>query len=112
VTLVEHDARAARVIRENIATVGASGVELVETTVERFLGRDPRRYDIVFLDPPYAEPVTEILARLVAAGWLAVDAVVGIERASRGPGPRWPEGIEALRSRRYGDSTLWYGRAS
>jgi 16S rRNA (guanine966-N2)-methyltransferase len=111
VTLVERDARAARVIRGNVAALGAAGVDVVESSVVKFLGREPLRYDVVFLDPPYADPVAEVLGLLVT-GWLATDAVVCVERATRDGGPAWPEGIRALRSRRYGDSTLWYGRAS
>ncbi|HWC34792.1 MAG TPA: 16S rRNA (guanine(966)-N(2))-methyltransferase RsmD [Mycobacteriales bacterium] len=116
VILVERDARAARVIRQNVAALSAAGVELVESSVERFLERDPAAaggcFDIVFLDPPYAEPVDTVLARLRAGGWLASGAIVCVERSSRDPALSWPEGIEELRSRRYGDSTLWYGRAS
>jgi 16S rRNA (guanine966-N2)-methyltransferase len=111
VGLVEREARAARAIRANIAALGSSDVTLVESTVKKFLERAPVAYDVVFIDPPYADPVTETLAALIN-GWLAVDAVVCVERATRDVGPPWPEGIEAVRSRRYGDSTLWYGRAS
>ncbi|HVS67403.1 MAG TPA: 16S rRNA (guanine(966)-N(2))-methyltransferase RsmD [Mycobacteriales bacterium] len=112
VTLVERDPKAARVIRSNIAAIEAAGVELVESSVERFLAGDPVSYDIVFIDPPYADPVDDVLARLVSGGWLATGAVVCVERASRDDALSWPEGLEVLRSRRYGDSTLWYGRAS
>jgi 16S rRNA (guanine966-N2)-methyltransferase len=111
VTLVERDPRAAKVIRDNAAALGVSDVEVVASSVAKFLDHGPRPYAIVFLDPPYADPVEETLLAL-AAGWLAAGAVVCVERASRDRGPRWPRGIDALRSRRYGDSTLWYGRAS
>ena len=40
------------------------------------------------------------------------DAVVVVERSSRDPAWNWPEGFEALRSREYGEGTLWYGRAA
>jgi 16S rRNA (guanine966-N2)-methyltransferase len=33
-----------------------------------------------------------------------------VERDTRGAAVTWPHGIEEDRSRRYGDSTLWYGR--
>lgn len=111
VTLVERDPKAARAVRANIAVIGGAEVNLVESTVERFLAGDPRPFDVVFLDPPYADPVEEVLGRL-PSGWLAADAVVCVERASRDAGLTWPRGIEALRSRRYGDSALWYGRVS
>ena len=111
VTLGERDPKAARGIRSNVAALGAANVALVEASVERFLSGDPTPYELVFIDPPYADSVAATLSAL-ADGWLASDAVVCVERASRDGSVRWPEGIEALRSRRYGDSALWYGRAS
>lgn len=70
---------------------------------------------MVFLDPPYAVPdeeLGEILLTLRAGHWLAQDALVTVERSTRGGDFRWPEGFEGLRSRRYGEGTLWYGRAA
>jgi 16S rRNA (guanine966-N2)-methyltransferase len=111
VTLVEQDAGAVRVIRQNLAAVDARDVEVVAAPVGRFLAGLSRSFQAVFLDPPYAEPVDETLVAL-ADGWLAADAVVCVERASRDAAMRWPAGLSPLRSRRYGDTTLWYGRAS
>jgi 16S rRNA (guanine966-N2)-methyltransferase len=112
VTLVERDARVARIIRANVAAVAAAGVAVIEAKVERFLEGDPTPYDVVFLDPPYADPVDAILDRIATGGWLAPSAIVCVERASRDATLEWPAGITAVRSRRYGDTTLWYGRAS
>jgi 16S rRNA (guanine(966)-N(2))-methyltransferase RsmD len=119
VLLVESDARAARVIRENIARLDAApGATLRSAPVEQVLAAGPpdgTPYDIVFADPPYAVLAKEIetmLAALVDGGWLATDAVVVLERSSRGPGPTRVEGITEVRSRRYGETTLWYGRRS
>jgi len=33
-----------------------------------------------------------------------------LERSRRDPAPEWPDGIEPLRERRYGETLLWYGR--
>ena len=44
-------------------------------------------------------------------GWLVPGALVVIERSARSPEPVWPAGFEEIRSRRYGESTLWYGHA-
>jgi 16S rRNA (guanine966-N2)-methyltransferase len=83
VLLVEHGARASRVIRENIEAIGLPGAVLAADRVERVLARGPAsagsqdgpafagsqdgpapaggrddaeggRYDVVFADPPYA----------------------------------------------------------
>ena len=116
--LVENNATAVRVIRSNVADLGLPGVEVVAADVERFLtqqapatsSREP--FTIVFLDPPYATAVGPALASLVAGRWLAAGATVVVERASRDGAVDWPTGITPERSRRYGDSTLWYGRPS
>jgi 16S rRNA G966 N2-methylase RsmD len=72
----------------------------------------PRRFDIAFLDPPYADPVEAALELLTIEGWLSEDATVVVERASRSGAITWPLGWSEHRRRRYGDSTLWYGRRS
>jgi 16S rRNA (guanine966-N2)-methyltransferase len=113
VLLVERDAKAARAIRANIGAVGLPGVELRTDTVERVLAAaPPAPYDVAFLDPPYADPVEEVLARLVSGGWLVPDALVAVERATRDAALAWPDGLVALKSKRYGEATLWYGRRS
>jgi len=38
--------------------------------------------------------------------------LVVVERPTRGATWVWPEGFAGLRSRRYGEATLWYGRAA
>ncbi|WP_433391239.1 16S rRNA (guanine(966)-N(2))-methyltransferase RsmD [Micromonospora sp. KLBMP9576] len=118
VLLVESDPRAARVIRENVATLHAApAARLVAGKVATVLagGPDGGPYDVVFADPPYAVPDAEIAAMLTAlvdGGWLAPDALVVLERASRGGPVEWVQGITGERSRRYGETTLWYGRRS
>ncbi|MFB7475534.1 16S rRNA (guanine(966)-N(2))-methyltransferase RsmD [Kitasatospora sp. NPDC056184] len=117
VLLVEADAQAARVIRENVRTIGLPGALVKAARAEKVIaGPAPEApYDLVFLDPPYAvtdDEVREMLITLLAGGWLAGDALVTVERSTRGGEFGWPEGFEVLRSRRYGEGTLWYGRAA
>jgi len=113
VLLVEHGARARNVIRENIEAIGLPGAVLATGTVERVLARGPDgdRYDVVFADPPYALPqagVSRFLSLLDGHGWLALGALVIVERATRSGPPNWPEGFMSVRSRRYGEATFWY----
>lgn len=110
--LVEANARAARVIRENIRTLGLPGAELAVDKAERVACRTPEEpYDFVFADPPYAVPdgaVVGLLEALRDNGWLAPGALVAVERASRGEPVAWPEGYEPERERRYGEATFYY----
>ncbi|OIV36707.1 16S rRNA (guanine(966)-N(2))-methyltransferase RsmD [Mangrovactinospora gilvigrisea] len=115
--LAEADARAARTIRANIAALGLPGAELRPGKAEAVAaGPAPAQpYDVVFLDPPYAvtdDHLAGLLTRLRDGGWLAPEALVAVERATRGGTFAWPPGFEPLRSRRYGEGTLWYGRAA
>ncbi len=118
VLMIEADARAIRVIRGNIAAVGLAGARVLAGRVERALARGPGSEpprDLVFADPPYAAAdadVSAVLAALLAGGWLAPAAIVAVERATRSGPPAWPPGYAADRARRYGEATLWYGRAA
>uniref|UniRef100_A0AAU2V2D9 16S rRNA (Guanine(966)-N(2))-methyltransferase RsmD n=1 Tax=Streptomyces sp. NBC_00003 TaxID=2903608 RepID=A0AAU2V2D9_9ACTN len=115
--LVEADGRAARTVRDNVAALKLPGAEVRTGKAEQIVTgpapADP--YDVVFLDPPYAvtdDDLREILLTLRRGGWLAEDCLVTVERSTRGGEFGWPEGFEALRARRYGEGTLWYGRAA
>jgi 16S rRNA (guanine966-N2)-methyltransferase len=112
--LVEADARAVRTVRDNVRTLGLPGAEVRAGKAEQIVtGPAPAvPYDLVFLDPPYGvtdEDLREILLTLRTQGWLTGEAVVTVERSTRGGEFGWPEGYEPLRSRRYGEGTLWYG---
>jgi 16S rRNA (guanine966-N2)-methyltransferase len=120
--LVESDSKAAKTIRDNIVTLRVGPVaRLVTAKVEQVLAAEPEggAYDVVFADPPYAvgdQDVTELQQALVDHGWLAPGAVVVLERSTRtavrGTPLTWVDGITADRSKRYGETTLWYGRRS
>jgi 16S rRNA (guanine966-N2)-methyltransferase len=115
VQLVESDPRAAAVIKANITAVGLPGATLAVDRVERLLAHPPAdkksQFDLVIADPPYAvteEAVTRVLT-LLQAGWLADDALLVIERATRSGPVDWPPGFLPGKSRRYGEATFWYG---
>ncbi|GAA4247961.1 16S rRNA (guanine(966)-N(2))-methyltransferase RsmD [Dactylosporangium darangshiense] len=114
VLLAEADAKAARVIRGNVAALGVGDrVRLVTDKVERLVAGEPgERYDAVFIDPPYAVTDDRVRAVLeaLAARWLAPDAVVVVERSSRGAPLAWPDGLGQVAERRYGETALWYAR--
>ena len=116
--LVESDGKAARTIRDNIVSLRVGGsARLVTGKVSQVVAAPPEGgpYDVVFADPPYAVPeddMLELQQDLLTNGWLTPDAVVVLERASRGDPLTWVDGITADRSKRYGETTLWYGRRS
>jgi 16S rRNA (guanine966-N2)-methyltransferase len=117
VLLVEADMRAVRTVRANVRALGLPGAEVrAERAQKAIAGPAPAEpYDVVFLDPPNAvsdAELCEILVTLRARRWLAQEAFATVERSTRGGDFRWPEGFDGLRARRYGEGTLWYGRAA
>lgn len=115
-TAVEHDRRTARLVEANARDVGLGPVEVVARAVDRVLATAPRAaYDLVLADPPYdvtEAEVSRVLALLVEHGWVAPDATVVLERSARSPEPAWPTGLEPERRRAYGETALWYVRAT
>lgn len=114
-TFVEQDRRTATLISRNAKALGFAA-DVIAHSVGTVLSGAPRAsYDVVFLDPPYPLPDAEVdadLAKLVAHGWLAADALVVVERASKRSTTTWPEGITPLRERKYGETLLRYGHAA
>lgn len=109
-TFVESDSRAAAVVKVNIRELEANG-EVLRRNASSFVEEqiDPR-FDLVFIDPPYAMStvlVTGLVRKL--AEYSALDALFVVERATRDPF-EWPESVDGIRSKKYGETTLWYGR--
>lgn len=119
--LVEGNRKVAGTLRANIESLALAGAVAVIDPVQRLAATDPAGipgarspYQIVFADPPYRMPGTElseVLADLHRVGWLAPAAVLMIERSSRDEPWVWPTPLHPIRDRRYGQALLWYGRA-
>lgn len=72
-------------------------------------------YDLVFCDPPYAQPelYAPVLTALSERGGLAEQALVVVERSCKeADTDRVPRGWELERQRRYGDTELLFWRCS
>jgi len=112
--LVEKAAPAAAVVRRNAAKVAKSvgsdaAIRVHRSSVDAYLRAAPGPFDLVFLDPPYDVAEAELTASLgLLVRALASGATVVIERARRSPEPRLPEGLAHARTKRYGDTVLWW----
>jgi len=116
VTLVEQDRAVAALIRGNGRDLGLSNVTVVQEAVERWVGRASGdvTFDAVFADPPYvlaADALRDVLAALAERDHLAPSALLVLERSRRDTAWTWPRGFRELRTRRYGETMLWYGLA-
>jgi len=116
VVFLEGDGRALELIAENLK-VGPwiDGVEIAAGDARRSLqelDRRGTRFDIIFLDPPYDDPaLPDVL--VVAARLLPPGGVLIVEhRSARAIDAPADGGLHALRSYRYGDTTLTVGRVA
>lgn len=114
VLLVEADKRTAQLTSANVAALRL-GARVVTSRVETLV-RQPaeRAYDIVFADPPYdldGSAVEVVVATLLEQGWLAPDGLAVVERSRRSADLSWPPAIGVDWSKRYGETTLHFGRA-
>jgi 16S rRNA (guanine966-N2)-methyltransferase len=106
--LVEKDPRKRATLLRNVAFVEAP-VEVLTMPAERFLSKDPRTFDYVFLDPPFAFEGKESVLD-AAAGHLASEGVVmmHLHRAERLEAAR--PGLEQIDRREYGQSLVVFWR--
>ena len=110
VTFVEQDRRAAVAIEAVAGEWQQPGANVICADALRWLSQLSSRsgvagpFDIVFLDPPYDSTLlTNAAAALTAAGLLAADARVYVERRARDPMAALPAHWQELRSGRAGE---------
>lgn len=113
---VEHDPKALGVIQRNLDTAGLAGKAVVVRADATRFCRLPQGgpFDLVLLDPPYDTPQDALYARLEelrAAGALAEEAYVVLERDRRAADPDPPAWLARERARTYGDTVLRAFRA-
>lgn len=103
VVMVDSHPQVVASLREQLQLLGASQVEVVQSTVEGWLSSARAEpYDIVFLDPPFRKGLLPAcIDALESAGWLATDAWVYIE-AESSLEPALPDNWELTRSKRAG----------
>jgi 16S rRNA (guanine966-N2)-methyltransferase len=110
VCLVESARAALTALRANLHAIGpATPTEVMPRPLPAAVDRLEGPFDVVFLDPPYAEEilVTTTLGRVVAAGLVSPGGVVVVEHAARHP-PALPAGLTATATRRVGDTAFTF----
>jgi 16S rRNA (guanine966-N2)-methyltransferase len=107
VTFVEHDRRARALIARNLADCGITeGYAIIGSTVLHAIEtlRGGPAFDIVFLDPPYASDIHDVLQSVGAI--VEQDGIVIVEHARRTRPPAAAGRLTRVREVRSGDSGL------
>lgn len=113
VTFVERDARAVRLIEQNLRGCGVSGgyAIVARALAQAISATRAETFDVVFLDPPYdSEEIADAL-RVVAPA-VAAEGVVVLEHAARRDAPEDVGGLSRFRRLVAGDSALSFYRAA
>ena len=105
VVFVETAPSAAKTLRVSIGTLDAGDATVVQTDAQVFLKSDnPQKFDLVFLDPPFADDLLEDLCRLLAgSGCLAAGAKIYLEQDREQTVPTLPEGWSFIREKTAGN---------
>lgn len=120
VVLVERAATAARICRQNVIKVlqnapkdARPAITVEPRAVNTFLETSTAHWDLAFVDPPYDINDAELARGLeLLVLRLTPGAILVIERATSATEPQWPAGVTLDRSRKYGDTTLWWASAA
>jgi 16S rRNA (guanine966-N2)-methyltransferase len=112
VLLVEADRRAAALAERNAVDLELA-VQVHTARVEDLLGRPaPRAFDVVFADPPYdlaGDQISSLMFGIATGGLLAETGLAVVERSGRSAPLTWPDNLEQVWSRRYGETVLEFG---
>lgn len=112
--LIENNRAAVATLRENAASIGLGGEILVADAMHLPPNWRGSTATLVLADPPYnidPDQLRDALGNWLSGGWIAPDAILVLEGPTRWSNWQWPTGIDGIRSRRYGETTVWYGSA-
>ena len=103
VVFVEVDSGAARHLSQTLQDFQCDCGAVVTADVKRYLAGPSEPFDIVFLDPPYADrALADICSRIEQGGWLRPGGLAYLEDAAAAGPPVLPLGWTLLKSKRAG----------
>ncbi len=105
--LVENNRSHAEIIEQNIVkTKLGKQTELVQRDVFSFLQMTPKKFNLIYMDPPYASNAAEKSINLILKKGIIEDAGLIVAEISRKDNlPGWPE-LDILRDRVYGNTRI------
>lgn len=105
-TFVENGHRALEALRKNVADVGLGGT-VVTSKVQDFVLRSSGSFDLVFIDPPWTMPSSELADDLSALDRLLLPgSEVILSRRQGDETPQAPPTWRVATDRRYGDTRI------
>jgi 16S rRNA (guanine966-N2)-methyltransferase len=101
---VENNPASCQRLRENIARLAASQIQVQQQDVSRFLNGSAQAFDLVFLDPPFGyDLVPQTCLLLETNGWLADYAKIYVESERNRPLQNVPSNWRMLKEKTAGE---------
>jgi 16S rRNA (guanine966-N2)-methyltransferase len=104
VLMLDRSAEVVTRIRSNAELLGLKGVQVEQVDSLKWLDQRPTQpFDIVFVDPPFADDLmADCCQRLAAGGWLKPNARIYLETDARFGLPRLPTDWEQRKEQQAG----------
>ncbi len=107
VVFVDSSRESLAIVKQNLNKTGfGNRVQVVQSKAEAFLKKPSEPYDIVFLDPPYAEALGPLLDMIAISGIVKRGGIVVAERFKKQSSPEQAGNLILYREARYGDTVL------
>lgn len=104
VVFVESDVKAAGQLSGNLRVLACDRGTVVRTSAQQYLEGTVEPFDVIFLDPPYAERLLAATCRRIEErGWLKPGGLVYLEDAATAGPPELPANWTLHRSKRAGE---------
>ena len=107
VVFVDASRDSLNIVKGNIELTGfGDRAQTVLAKAASFLNKASGHYDIVFLDPPYAEEMQPLLEQVNGSGIVSADSIVIAEHFKKQPSPERAGRLSLVREAKYGDTVL------
>ena len=106
-TLVDKNSKSIAAIRANVKSLAVEAhATIVQADVEKFVIQETAKYDIIFLDPPYAEFAIELVNKL--ADLVQYGGVVVVSCSSKSSLDGLSDNLSLVQHKIYGDTQIAY----
>ena len=104
VVFVDVEPAVKRHLEEMLKLLSCDRGRVVQADALGFLAQPGEPFDVIFLDPPFAEPVLlEVCRRIEAGGWLNPGGLVYLESPAAAGEPPLPKGWSLLKAKKAGE---------
>jgi 16S rRNA (guanine966-N2)-methyltransferase len=105
VVFVDAAAEVVHSLREELERLeGTARARLLQSTAGRYLSQPGEPFDVIFLDPPFAEDaLAEPVALIDSSGWVKPGGWVYLESARQSGAPLLPPGWDLVKSKSAGE---------